>query len=78
LGIVVEVTGEGALESWRGGEGGEELVVEVTGEGALESWRGRRHDDHPPTERTCGAIGEPSVNAWRVEGVLAREDEVAR
>ena len=75
--LVVEVTGEGALESWRGVEGGEELVVEVTGEGALESWRGRR-GDHLPTERTCGAVGEPSVDAWRVEGVHAREEEVAR
>ena len=66
-----------ALESWRGVEGGEELVVEVTGEGALESWRGRR-GDHLPTERTCGAVGEPSVDAWRVEGVHAWEEEVAR
>ena len=52
-------------------------MVEVTGEGALESWRGRR-GDNLPTERTCGAVGEPSVDAWRVEGVHAREEEVAR
>jgi hypothetical protein len=53
----------------------EELAVEVAGEGALEARRGRRRrGDHPSTEGACGTVGEPSVDAWFVEGVKTRKN----
>ena len=73
--LAVEVAGEGAFEAGRGGGEGalEELAVEVAGEGALEARR-RGRENHPSTDWTGGADGEPSVDAWRVKGVHTRKD----